>query len=72
MLLRCPYCTGETDERALVCPTCNRDVAIPASLRAEHEELLKKRDRLRADLAEARARLELLKRKVALRDASAD
>jgi hypothetical protein len=70
--MRCPYCHGETDAEALVCPTCSRDVAIPASLRAEHEELLKKRDKLRADLAQARARLELLKRKVKSRDASAD
>jgi hypothetical protein len=57
MTLQCPFCIGDMDERALVCPTCNRDVAIPDKLRAEHEELLHKRDRLRADLAAARTAL---------------
>ena len=59
---RCPFCISEMDERALVCPVCNRDVAIPAALLAEREELLRKRDRVRAELAEARARLVARKR----------
>lgn len=69
--MRCPFCIEEMDEQALVCPTCNRDVAIPPSLRAEHEQLLKKRDQLRAELAEARARLARRKRKMSVGDAPA-
>jgi hypothetical protein len=55
--MRCPFCAAEKDENALVCPTCNRDTAVPQSLRAEHEELLRKRDSLRAELAQAKAKL---------------
>jgi hypothetical protein len=57
MAARCPFCAGDANEEALVCPTCNRDIAAPASLRAEHEQLLRKRDWLRLELAEAKAQL---------------
>ena len=57
MAAQCPFCTGELDERARVCPNCSRDVGIPEALRVEHDELIRKRDRLRAELAELRARL---------------
>lgn len=53
----CPFCATEKDDDALVCPTCNRDTAVPSSLREEHAELLKKREQLRAELADAKARL---------------
>ena len=59
----CFFCKVEKDEQALVCPACGRDAAIPAPLAAEHQALSQKRDRLRADLVEARARLETLRRK---------
>jgi uncharacterized Zn finger protein (UPF0148 family) len=55
--MRCPFCASEKDENALVCPICNRDTAVPQSLRAEHEELLRKRDSLRAELAQAKDKL---------------
>lgn len=55
--MRCPFCAAEKDENALVCPTCNRDTAVPQRLRAEHEELLAKRETLRAELAQARDKL---------------
>lgn len=55
---------SETDARALVCANCSRDIAIPESLRVEHEELLRKRDRLRSELAEALARLSSRRRGV--------
>ena len=71
-MLRCPFCVGEMEEQALVCPTCNRDVAIPALLRAEHEDLLRKRDQLRAELAQAAAKLASRTRKVTVGNASAD
>ena len=59
----CFFCKAEKDEQSLVCPACRRDTAIPAPLAAEHQALLQKRDRLRADLVEAKARLESLRRK---------
>ena len=55
--MRCPFCAAEKDDNALVCRTCNRDTAVPQSLRAEHEELLLRRDSLRAELAHAKDRL---------------
>ena len=53
----CFFCQADRDEQALVCPSCGRDAAVPVALAAEHQALLQKRDRLRADLVEARARL---------------
>jgi hypothetical protein len=55
--MRCPFCAAEKDDNALVCQACNRDTAVPQSLRAEHEELLRKRDSLRAELAQAKDKL---------------
>jgi hypothetical protein len=55
--VRCPFCFSEKEAAAPVCPTCNRDTEIPASLRKEHEDLLRMRDRLRDELAEKEARL---------------
>jgi len=57
--VRCPFCFSEKEAAAPVCPTCSRDTEIPASLRKEHEDLLKMRDRLRDELAEKQARLEV-------------
>jgi len=59
----CFFCKAEEDEQALVCRACGRDMAIPAPLAAEHQALLQKRDRLRADLVEAKARLASRRRK---------
>jgi hypothetical protein len=59
----CFFCESGKDEQSLVCPACRRDTAIPSPLAAEHQALLQKRDRLRADLVEAKARLESLRRK---------
>ena len=52
---RCPFCAEHVAPTALVCPECARDIAIPPHLRAEHAELTRIRDRLRADLETARA-----------------
>jgi len=57
MVMRCPFCVSDISEQALVCANCGRDVAIPDFLRREQEELTRKRDRLRLELAEIRARL---------------
>jgi len=59
----CLFCKAKRDEQALVCAACGRDVAVPAPLAAEHQALLQKRDRLRADLVEAKARLAARRRK---------
>jgi hypothetical protein len=53
----CPFCSEEIPERATVCRACRRDIAIPASLEAEHRELSLRRDALRAELGHAKARL---------------
>jgi len=55
--VRCPFCFSEKAAEAPVCPNCNRDTEIPASLRKEHEDLIRMRDRLRDELAEKEARL---------------
>lgn len=55
--VRCPFCFSEKEAEAPVCPTCNRDTEIPASLRKELEDLVKMRDRLRDELIEKEARL---------------
>jgi hypothetical protein len=59
----CFFCAAEKDEQALVCPACSRDTAIPAPLAAEHQVLMQKRDRLRAELVAAKERLALRRRK---------
>jgi hypothetical protein len=51
----CPFCAGENDACALVCNACHRDIVIPSSLIAEHQELLHKREQLRAELDQTRA-----------------
>ena len=61
----CFFCTAEKDEQATVCPACSRDTAVPVPLAAEHQALLQKRDRLRAELVEAKARLTSRRRKSA-------
>ena len=53
----CPFCHAEKHERAPVCPSCGRDTAVPETLLAERNELLQKRDLLRAELERAQAQL---------------
>ena len=55
--LRCPFCVEENHPDAAVCKVCHRDIVIPAPLRAEHQELSRKREQLRLELNRARARL---------------
>jgi hypothetical protein len=56
--MNCPYCRSENADDALACANCSRDIAIPATLIAERDELLRKRDLLRDELRQARAELE--------------
>jgi hypothetical protein len=55
--IRCPFCFTEKAAEAPVCSTCNRDTDIPASLRKEHQDLLRMRDALREELAQKEERL---------------
>jgi hypothetical protein len=59
----CPYCQAENAVSALVCASCSRDIAVPATLIAERDELLRKRDQLRDELARARDEVETLMRR---------
>ncbi|WP_249128946.1 MULTISPECIES: hypothetical protein [Bradyrhizobium] len=49
----------------LVCTSCSRDIAVPATLIAERDDLLRKRDELRDELKRARGEIEaiMLRRK---------
>ena len=58
----CPFCRQENAAGALVCAACARDIAVPASLLAERDELCRKRDAAREELSKARRELEGLKR----------
>jgi hypothetical protein len=58
----CPFCRSENHASALVCDSCARDIAIPESLLAERDDLTRKRDLVRDELARARDELEGLRR----------
>ena len=49
----------------LVCASCSRDIAVPARLIAERDDLMRKRDALREELKRARNEVEaiMLRRK---------
>ncbi len=61
MALDCPYCAQPNAEHALVCNSCARDIAIPASLIAERDGLIRKREAVREELSRAKAELESYK-----------
>jgi len=60
--MRCPFCQNENAQTVLVCASCARDIAVPKSLLAERDGLLRKRDILRQELAVVSAELEKLRR----------
>lgn len=57
----CLYCLKENDDKALVCVTCSRDIAVPEALIAERDDLVKKRDAAREELQRAMAELAMFK-----------
>ena len=59
--MMCPYCLSENASNALVCSTCSRDIAVPATLIAERDDLLRKRDSIRDELRTASAELEMIR-----------
>jgi hypothetical protein len=62
MSANCPFCARENPSNALVCGSCARDIAIPPSLTAERDDLLRKRDKAREELSRTKTELERLKR----------
>lgn len=65
--MSCPFCLSENVEGTLVCGTCSRDIAVPASLIAERDDLLKKRDSIKIALLKARGELEMIRTRKNLR-----
>ena len=59
----CPYCQSENADAALVCACCGRDIAVPATLIAERDDLLRKREELRDELKRARDEVEAIMRR---------
>jgi hypothetical protein len=60
-MVSCPYCLSENPGAALVCIVCSKDIAIPATLIAERDELLRKRDLVWDELRRARGEIELIR-----------
>jgi hypothetical protein len=48
---------------ALVCASCARDIAVPVTLIAERDDLLRKREELREALRQARDEVETIERR---------
>jgi hypothetical protein len=63
----CPFCTRDNPAEAIVCGACGRDIAVPAQLLAERDDLIRKRDHVRDELSRTRAELERLMRTPARR-----
>ena len=59
--MNCTYCGSENTQDALVCATCSRDIAIPLTLIAERDELLRKRKLLLDELRHARNEIDLIR-----------
>ncbi len=61
MTLECPYCAQPNADHALACNSCCRDITVPASLLAERDDLIRKREAVREELSRAKAELERYK-----------
>ena len=61
--MTCLYCLAGNAKGALVCASCGRDIAAPATLVAERDELLRKREHLRDELKRARDEIEAVMRR---------
>jgi hypothetical protein len=59
--MNCPYCQSQNADEALVCSACARDIAIPASLIAERDALLRKREMIQDALRKSEAEIALLR-----------
>ena len=61
MAFECPFCAQPNADHALACNSCCRDITIPASLLAERDDLIRKREAVREELSRAKAELESFK-----------
>jgi hypothetical protein len=59
-MISCPFCRSTNPDSTLVCINCARDIAIPATLLAERDDLLRKRDALQEELRRARQEIETI------------
>jgi hypothetical protein len=59
----CSFCLQENVPEALVCGFCARDIAVPKSLLAERDDLIRKRDAVLRELTKAKAEIESLTRR---------
>jgi hypothetical protein len=59
--MNCPYCRSQNADEALVCSACARDIAIPASLIAERDALLRKRAMIHDELRKSEAEIAVLR-----------
>jgi hypothetical protein len=59
-MISCPFCRSANPDGTLVCINCARDIAIPDTLLAERDDLLRKRDVLRDELRSARQEIEMI------------
>lgn len=62
MTFECPFCAQMNAPHAIACNSCCRDITIPESLVAERDDLIRKRDAVKAELVRTKAELESLKR----------
>jgi hypothetical protein len=65
--MMCSFCQKENDPEALVCGFCARDIAVPKSLLAERDDLIRKRDAVLRELTKAKAEIQRLKRRTNIR-----
>ena len=61
MAFECPFCAQPNADHALACNSCCRDITVPASLLAERDDLIRKREAVRDELSRAKAELETFK-----------
>lgn len=62
-MMICPFCQGDNAPSALVCVFCARDIVVPKLLLQERDDLVRKRDILRQELAAATVELEKWERR---------
>jgi hypothetical protein len=59
--MNCPYCQSQNADQAMVCRACARDIAVPAQLKAERDELLRKREIIHDELRKAEAEIAMIR-----------
>ena len=63
MALTCLFCAADNPAGVLVCGNCSRDIAVPGPLLEERDELVRRRDAMKEQLADAKRELENLRRR---------